>query len=461
MWGIALHKNDEVPLARQLFLALSGRIMSGQIAPGDALPSTRELAGELCVSRNTVCEAYTMLWTEGFIINHPGAASRVADGLAVNILAPERPAAEPKPVPVYRYDFKTGQPDLTLFPWAAWNRDIAEAAARLAPGQMDYSGPKGYAPLCEEIARWLLRSRGMAVDPADVFVTSGATQALYLLVDILRREGRAFALEDPSHPGIRGAILDKGYGVYWMPVDEQGADVTSLTGKAVSAAYVTPSHQFPLGGILPAGCRAELIRLAREGDFYIIEDDYDSEYRYTGAPVSPLYSMDPSRVVYVGTFSKTLFPALRLGFAILPRSLQAAWKHARQYMDVQNPLLEQAALTEFLRKRQMDRHIRRMSKVYGEKRTALITALDEAFGGRVQVQGDASGLHVALRFPGMQFGPAFEKACREASLRVRPVSRFCVETTSHGDTLLAGYGHLKVEEIVEGVRVLKEVIFSR
>lgn len=461
MWGIALHKNDEVPLARQLFLALTGRIMAGQIAPGDALPSTRELAVELGISRNTVCEAYTMLWTEGFIINHPGAASRVADGLAVNALAQEHPAVESKPVPVYRYDFKTGQPDLTLFPWAAWNRDIAEAAARLHPGQMDYSGPKGFPPLCDEIARWLLRSRGMAVDPADVFVTSGATQALYLLVDILRREGRAFALEDPSHPGIRGAVLDKGCGVCWMPVDEQGAVVSSLTGKAVSAAYVTPSHQFPLGGILPAGRRAELIRLAREGDFYIIEDDYDSEYRYTGAPVSPLYSMNPSRVVYVGTFSKTLFPALRLGFAILPRPLQEAWKHARQYMDVQNPLLEQAALTAFLRKRQMDRHIRRMSKVYGEKRSSLIATLDDAFGSRVQVRGDASGLHVALRFPGMQFGPAFELACREAGLRLRPVSRYCVETSSHGDTLLAGYGHLGVDEIKEGIRVLKEVIFSQ
>lgn len=458
MWGIALHKNDEVPLARQLFLALTGRIMAGQIPPGDALPSTRELAVELGVSRNTVCEAYTMLWTEGFIINHPGAASRVADGLAVNARVPERPAVEAKPVPVYRYDFKTGQPDLTLFPWAAWNRDIAEAAARLHPGQMDYSGPKGYAPLCDEIARWLLRSRGMAVDPADVFVTSGATQALYLLVDILRREGRAFALEDPSHPGIRGAVMDRKYDVCWMPVDGQGADISSLSGKAVSAAYVTPSHQFPLGGILPAGRRAELIRLAREGNFYIIEDDYDSEYRYTGAPVSPLYSMNPSRVVYVGTFSKTLFPALRLGFAILPRPLQEAWKHARQYMDVQNPLLEQAALTAFLRKRQMDRHIRRMSKVYGEKRSALIAALDDAFGSRVQVRGDASGLHVALRFTGMQLDPAFEKACREVGLRLRPVSRYCAETLSHGDTLLVGYGHLRMEEIVEGVRVLKGIV---
>ncbi len=460
MWGITLHRNDDVSLARQLFLAVTERITAGQIAPGEALPSTRELALDLGVSRNTVCEAYTMLWTEGFIINHPGAASRVADGLAIAARPPE-PKAEPERAPVhYRFDFKTGQPDLTLFPWSAWNRDIAGAAGRLHPGEMDYSGPKGYPPLCEEIARWLLRTRGMAVDPADVFVTSGATQALYILVEILHREGKSFALEDPSHPGIRGAVMDKGRSVCWMPVDDQGAVVSCLNGKTLSAVYVTPSHQFPLGGILPAGRRTELIRLARDGGFYIMEDDYDSEYRYTGAPVSPLYSMDPSRVVYVGTFSKTLFPALRLGFAILPRPLQPAWKHARQYMDVQNPLLEQAALTEFLRKRQMDRHIRRMNRVYGEKRAVLIHALEEAFGRRVQVRGDASGLHVALRFPGMEFGPTFEQACRGAGLRVRPVSRYCVETTAYSDTLLVGYGHLDEENICEGVRILRELLKS-
>jgi len=458
MWGIELRKNDDVPLSRQLFLALTGRIMDGQIAQGDALPSTRELAVDLGVSRNTVCEAYTMLWTEGFIVNHPGAASRVADGLAVTALRPERPAAQERvPVP-YRYDFKTGQPDLALFPWAAWALDIREAAARLPSGQLSYTGAKGYPPLCGEIARWLLRSRGMAVDPADVFITSGATQALYLLVDILHRGGRAFALEDPSHPGIRTAILDKGYEVCWMPVDRHGADISFLKGRDISAVYVTPSHQFPLGGILPAGRRAELIRLAREHDFYLIEDDYDSEFRYTGAPVSPLYSMDPSRVVYVGTFSKTLFPALRLGFAVLPRPLQAAWEHSRQYMDVQNPILEQAALTEFLRKRQMDRHIRRMSAVYGEKRAALLASVEQEFSQAVDVWGDASGLHVALQFPGRAFGPEFKRACREAGLRIQPVSGYCVETAAHTDKLLAGYGHLGVEEIVEGVKVLRGIL---
>ena len=461
MWGIELRDKSEVSLARQIFLTLKQRILAGQIAQGEALPSTRELAKGLGVSRNTVSEAYEMLWTEGYIVNRQGAPSRVADGLQIasDKGAPIKESKEEQTQPI-RWDFKTGQPDLSLFPRQLWSQMVHHAAGNLSVRQLAYSSPRGYWPLCEEIAHWLLRSRSMEVDPEDIFITSGATQALHLLVDLLYKEGHAYALESPSHQGIRTVVADKGYPLHWMPVDDRGADISSLYDQSISAVYVTPSHQFPLGGILPAGRRTALIRLAMEKDFYVIEDDYDSEFRYVVAPISPIYSMDSSRVIYVGTFSKTLFPALRLGFAILPKPLQARWKHHRMYMDVQNPVLEQAALAEFLNKRKMDKHVQRMRRVYGEKRSILLQSVERAFGSSVQPWGDVSGLHVALQFPGMEFGEPFVRHCREAGIRIASVSQYCPIPNCHQDKLLVGYGHLSHRQIEEGIEALREFIAS-
>jgi len=461
MWGIELRYKDEVNLARQIFLSLKQRILAGQIPQGEALPSTRELAKGLGVSRNTVCEAYDMLWTEGFIVSRQGAPSRVAEGLHIMTKKVEAPPKRKKEQAPVLWDFKTGQPDLSLFPWQLWSQMIHDAANTLSPQQLEYSGPKGYEPLCEEIAQWLLRSRSMEVNPEDVFITSGATQAFHLLVAILHKKGHSFALESPSHPGIRTVIDDRRYPMQWMPVDHQGADVSTLKDKALCAVYVTPSHQFPLGSILPAGRRAALIYLAAEKDFYVIEDDYDSEFRYSGAPVSPIYSMDSSRVIYVGTFSKTLFPALRIGFVVLPKALHAQWKHERNYMDVQNPVLEQAALTEFLHKRKMDKHVQRMRRIYGEKRSVLLSSIEHTFGNFVQPWGDASGLHVAIQIPGMEFGEGFMRECREAGIRISTVTQYCPLQDSHKDKLLVGYGHLSHVQIREGVQALHKFIAKK
>ena len=458
MFGIVLQRGGEVGLSQQIYLSIQKSILSGILGQGEALPSTRELAAELAVSRNTVCTAYDMLWTEGYIENRQGAPSRVADGLKILSEQPVRKSKEKAVKPSIRWDFKTGKPDLTQFPWTVWSKYISLAANTLPARQYAYTGPKGYAPLCEEIARWLMRARNMRVDPGDVFITSGSTQALHLLIDILHREGQMFGIENPSHPGVRVAIRDRGYPLCFLPVDEQGAQVQAIQNERLSAVYVTPSHQFPLGGILPANRRTELIRLAAEKDFYIIEDDYDSEFRYIGPPISPIYSMDSSRVVYVGTFSKTLFPALRIGFVVLPKAMQQRWRHSRNYMDVQNPVLEQAALTEFLKTRKMDKHIRRMKRLYGEKREALLMAVQKTFGGMAIPMGDASGLHIALQFPGFTFKKEFSDQCEQNGIRIVPVTQYCAGNTEYTDTLLVGYGHLSTEQIGEGIQALRNMI---
>ena len=458
MWGIELRYKDQVSLSRQIFLSLKESILSGQLAQGEALPSTRELAKGLNVSRNTVCEAYDMLLAEGFIVSSQGAPTRVADGLHLvtkKTIIPMEHKPEPPPI---LWDFKTGQPDLSQFPLKLWGQLMHKSASTMKTSLLEYSGPKGYEPLCEEIANWLLRSRSMEVNPEDVFITSGATEALHLLVEILHKDGHKFVLENPSHQGIRTVICDKGYDVEWLLVDKQGADLSSFKGKNISAVYVTPSHQFPLGGILPACRRAELIRLANASNFYIIEDDYDSEFRYSGFPISPIYSMDTSHTIYVGTFSKTLFPALRIGFVVLPKQLQRKWRHHRNYMDVQNPILEQITLTDFLHMRKIDKHIARMRKVYGDKREILLHAIKDIFGNTVQPWGDASGLHIALQFAGLEFEEKFISKCKEAGIKLSSVAQYCPMKNIHKDKLLLGYGHLNHQQIIDGIRALHEVI---
>ncbi|WP_411349036.1 PLP-dependent aminotransferase family protein [Paenibacillus sp. WLX2291] len=463
MWGIQLEHQSSITLARQIFLSFRQAILRGNMLEGEALPSTRALARELGVARNTVCEAYDMLDIEGFIMRQQGKATRVASGLKLEQQLDQQPAKQTKtePIPI-RWDFKTGQPDWAAFPWYSWRQCLQKAALDVLPELLSYGNGKGYEPLCEQIADWLLRSRGMEVDPADIFITSGATQAFHLLVHILKQENRAFALESPSHPAIRKIVENNRIPLVWMPVDEQGANVAVLPNHDVSAIYLTPSHQFPLGVILPAERRAEFIRMARNQQFYMIEDDYDSEFRYTGSPISPLYSMDPTRVIYVGTFSKTLFPALRIGFAILPRSLHNAWKENRQYLDVQNPIMEQVALSHFIQQRKLDRHIQRMRRIYREKRNTLLKAIDQYISHEVIVWGDASGLHTVIQLPGLKLDAAFLKRCGDAGIRLTLASEYSTEQSEHSDndTLLIGYGHLKHEDIIGGMKALNSVIMG-
>jgi GntR family transcriptional regulator / MocR family aminotransferase len=266
-------------------------------------------------------------------------------------------------------------------------------------------------------------------------------------------------LEDPCHIGLYNSLVGCGCGIVPLQADDHGIITDQLTGKEhANIVYVTPSHQFPLGGILPASRRSALIRYARENDVYVVEDDYDSEFRYNGAPVAPLYSLDPQRVVYVGTFSKTAFPAMRLGFVILPKTLQSSWREIRTHHDVQNPPFEQAALAELLKSRRFDRYIRAMRNRYGKRRQALMDALKDCFGSGFSTCGDAAGLHAAIRFFGFRFDENFQALCLARGIRAVPLETHCIVKGQHCDELVLGYGHLEPDEIEKGVRLLAAVM---
>ena len=457
MWGIELQRQCEISLSRQIYNTLRDGILDGRIKPGEAMPSTRELAKQLTVSRNTVCEAYEMLLAEGFVISRQGSPTRVAEGLRLE----KSPALERVEETMlhsqsFKADFRTGQPDLRYFPRHLWQQLLIKTFEKMPLNQLGYAGPEGLLPLREEIAAWLFRSKGLAVSSQDIFITAGATQALHLLAHLLCTEGREMLIEDPCHIGMLRALQGKGYSMRPVPVDALGLQTEYLDGKGAGAVYVTPSHQFPLGGILPANRRAALIRFARKYNLYIVEDDYDSEFRYCGAPISPLYSLDSQRVIYVGTFSKILFPALRIGYVVLPRQLHSRWRYLRIYADVQNPPFEQAALAEYLHTRKLDRYVQQMRRLYGQRRQVLLQTLDETFGKECHSWGDAAGLHLALEFPGMHFDKEFAQRGRNNGIRVTPVEYHSIRKGNHLDKLLIGYGHLEPDEIRKGILLLRD-----
>jgi len=461
MLGIELTKQSELPVKRQLYDALRERITSGRLKAGEALPSTRELAQALNISRSTVCESFDMLLAEGYLISRQGASTIVAGNLYVENQAYTIPH-EAVPPQTFAADFRTGSPDLNLFPNFLWQQMMHRSLDEMPLSCYGYTGPQGLAQLRAEIAAWLFRSRGLNVHPDDVFITAGATHALHLAADLMYEEDRSLLMEDPCHTGMLQTFLNKGCKVTPVPVDSQGMNTDFLPkDDNAFAIYVTPSHQFPLGGILPAARRTALIRYAREKELYVIEDDYDSEFRYGGEPIAPLYALDPQQVMYVGTFSKTLFPALRVGFVLLPLKLQKRWRTLRTHTDVQNPPFEQAALAMLLRTRKLDRHIQKMRKIYGQRRQALLNALADSFGSAWLPWGDNAGLHLAVQFSGMQFDGAFHKKCLGDGVYVTPVSYHCIEKNRHLDKLLLGYGHLTPEEIHQCVPLLKQAIGAR
>lgn len=459
MRGIILERHSDMTLARQIYQALREQMLQGQLQPSEVLPSTRQLAQDLAISRNTVYEAYEMLTAEGYIVSRQGAPTRVADGLILKKLelANQLSVENIRPIDTYRADFRTGLPDLRHFPQRRWLQLVHQEAEKLPLNHWGYTGPEGLLTLREQIAAWLLRSKGLTVQSQDIFITAGATHALHILAELLATEKKQeLIVEDPCHTGMLRVLQRNNFQVRPVPVDEWGLQTNALTGAKACAVYITPSHQFPLGGILPAGRRTALVNLAREQDLYLIEDDYDSEFRYIGPPVAPLYTLDPQRVIYVGTFSKILFPALRIGYVILPRSLQPQWRRLRVYTDVQNPPFEQAGLAEFLRTRKLDRHVQNMRRLYGQRRHILLQTLTETFGNCWRPWGDAAGLHLALEFPGRRFDQDFSHNCQQHGIRITPVDYHSIVKGRHLEKMLLGYGHLEPQEIRDGIRIFYE-----
>ncbi|MFE1551845.1 PLP-dependent aminotransferase family protein [Streptomyces sp. NPDC058718] len=442
---------------RALQEALRDAVRSGRLTPGTRLPSSRELAADLGVSRGLVTEAYEQLTAEGYLRSDRGAGTWVG-GAARSAV---RGAHDLAPgVTGVHVDFHPGTPDLSLFPRAAWAAAQRTVMTRLPHPALGYPDPRGLPELREALAGMLARRRGVVADPERLVVCSGVAQASTLLGFVLRARGlRTVGVEDPGSPEHGRLFAATGMDTRWLPLDEEGLLPGPLADSGVRAVVVTPSHQFPSGISWSAERRAALLDWARRVDGYVLEDDYDGDFRYDRAPVGALQGLDPERVAYAGTVSKSLAPGLRLGWMLVPGALLGEVVERKRTMDLGNPVLDQAVLAEFVTRGGYDRQLRRCQRAYRERRDALLAALDEHLPG-TRVSGIAAGLHVIARVPG-RFGPPsrFLARAAEAGVALRPLEEYGTARPADGDIrLVVGYAHLSPSAIARGVRLVAEAV---
>src|SRR5437763_1013758 len=408
------------PLRAQLEDGLREAVRSGRLRAHARLPASRALASDLGVSRRLVVDAYAQLLAEGYLVARRGDGTYVAEAAA----APSAPAAEPQATSL-RFDFFPGFPDLASFPRRPWLRAMRETLAIMPPGSLGYPDARGAIELRRALAGHLRRVRGVVVDPQAIVVCSGAAQALVLLARSLG--GPHLAMEDPGLPPHRWILAAHGARLTPLPVDAHGARVRELEGieagrGRVDAVFVTPAHQSPLGFALAPERRAALLDWAGSTGGLVIEDDYDAEYRYDRAPLGALQGLAPDRVIYMGTASKTLSPALRLGWLVLPPHLIAAFVLERNLSDHGAPTLEQLTLARLIESGSYDRYLRQARRRYRARRDALVRAVARHLP-EAQVTGLAAGLHAVLRLPQPRDGLSVMAAAARRSVGVYPLGQ--------------------------------------
>ena len=483
----ALDRSSDVPLHRQLYEGLRHAVLEGRLVAGTRLPATRRLAVELGVSRNTVMGAFLQLTAEGYVEGRVGSGSYVSSSLPDDLLrvSAERLAGEERDGDESgaRYSghllshrgkllastrtstvrdrglsraFRPGSPALDEFPYGLWKRLTSKTLGHAPEKLFGYGDAAGYRPLREAIADYAGTVRAVRCSWEQVIVTSGAQQALDLCARLLTDPGDAAWIEDPGYEGTRAALTAAGARLVPVPVDEEGLDVRAAIEKSPDArlACVTPSHQYPLGTTMSLSRRLALLEWAVHHGAWIIEDDYDSEFRYSGRPIEALQGLDnEGRVIYIGTFSKVLFPGLRLGYVIVPPELVDAFVNAREIVDRHPPGVQQATLAEFIVEGHFARHVRRMRTLYQRRQTVLVESVSKELSGLLTVRPAEGGMHLIGWLEKGVDDAAASDASAAYGVEVPPLSLYAAQSPLRPG-LLMGYAAVEERRILESVATL-------
>jgi GntR family transcriptional regulator/MocR family aminotransferase len=481
---LAMERDDDTPLHRQLYDQLRGLILDGRLKAGARLPSSRTLSRELGISRNTVTSAFDQLFAEGYLVGKIGAGSFVSDELpedALSARVAEPPPGESMPrrqglskrgarLAALRGQrtskrlpaFALGLPDLDSFPFDVWSRLMTKAWRRPPRELLAHAEPAGYMPLRRAIVDYLRTARGVRCEAEQVIVVAGVQQAIALACHVLLDEGDVALMEEPGYPGVRGALLGAGVRTALAPVDDEGLDIDAGGAAAPDARLVcvAPSNQYPLGVTMPLGRRLRLLDWARQSDGWVLEDDYDSEFRYAGRPLSALQGLDrDGRVVYAGSFSKVMFPSLRIGYLVVPADLAEPFRLARAALDDHPSTIAQPALAAFIEEGHFASHLRRMRRLYAERREALIAALTDRFGAGIGVVPSEAGMHLCA-LPAPDLAPGKRDVDIQAAAATRGVTvsalstYYAAETTARG--LLLGYSAVPEARMPDAVERLAQ-----
>ncbi|WP_085907796.1 PLP-dependent aminotransferase family protein [Kiloniella majae] len=499
---VVLDKASEHSLQQQLFTQLREMVLSGRLQPGERLPSTRALGKELACSRNTVLGAFDQLLAEGYLEGVSGSGTYISKELPDDIgVISARSSVYSQPDPKIsprglsrRGDqlaimqkekrahknypaFSPGMTDVESFPFPLWARSLSRTWRYPKDDLLRNPDPCGYIPLRKEIADYLRVARGIKCDWQQVMITSGARQATDFMARILLDAGDTAWFEEPGYPGLKGPLHSAGIEMAYVPVDDEGLSVDAGRAMAKNArmAVVSPSHQYPLGVVMSLRRRLELLDWAEENNAWILEDDYESEFRFSGKPISSLQGLEAerhghlqeghiqgaSRVVYLGSFSKVLFHVLRLGYLVVPEHLVDAVSSARMLMDERSSLLAQPALADFMAEGHFSSHIRRMRKVYAQRQEMLVKGIENYLSDYLVINPNIAGLHITAYFT--------EVACRKTTDReivaeadkvnisASPLSLFYNDKTSARQGLLMGYGACHQDQIESGCKRLASV----
>lgn len=474
---IALKERKDRPWYSQIYGQIRDAVLSGRLGTGEKLPSTRELAASLQLSRNTINLAYERLLAEGYLESRRGSGTYASTHIPARLgksTAAVSGSAEPirlarwaRDLEKWRdapssldlpYDFKPGRPSLDHFPAATWRRITSRHLRRLSPELARYGEPAGYWPLREAIAAYLRRSRAVICNPDQVVVTAGAQQALDLLARLLLSPGQRVVVENPCYPGAVAVFRAARAKLIAVPVDAQGIQIDFLP-QGARLLYVTPSHQYPCGGLLPLSRRLALLNWARKHRTVVIEDDYDCEFRYGSRPVESLQGLDQSGlVIYLGTFSKVLFPKLRVGYIVLPASLVKQFVALKWISDRQTVGLDQRFLADFMIEGYFGRYLRRMSRLYRERREALLESLDRHAREYIEVVPSVAGLHLTGWMRGRVNMTLLKARAAELGVGIYPLTPYFLEDPRPG--LLFGYGAISTGNIRTGIRRLGQILAS-
>jgi len=451
---IRLDRSAGEPLRLQLEQELRAAIRSGRLAAGERLPSSRELAAELGISRGLVLECYGQLQAEGFLSARAGSATRVA----ANAHEAREPAVPRPRLERVSIDFRPGVPDLASFPRRDWSWALREACRVATPSELDYGDPRGIETLREVLAGYLRRVRGTVTTPEEIVICSGFAQGINLVLQALAGKGvRRVAIEDPGDDDYHVMCRRLGMEAVAVAIDADGIDVEELAGTDVGAVILTPTHQFPTGIALAPHRRQALIAWARERDATIIEDDYDAEFRYDRAPVGALQGLAPDRVALLGTVSKSLAPTLRIGWVLCPSWMLESLTEEKRLSDRGSPAIEQLALGAMIAAGRYDRHLRHMRRVYRGRRDTLIRALAE-HAPRVTLHGLAAGFHALAALGDGADEPALVAAARERSVGLYGVDSCRTGSREGPPALVLGFGNLTEAAIARGMRTISDLL---
>lgn len=484
---LALDRESDVPMHRQLFDQLRGLILDGRLTPGKRLPSSRALARDLAVSRNTITAAFDQLFAEGYLTGRVGSGSYVSDQLPEDALTAradpgDRAAQEPRRLGLSRRGvrlaalrgkrmdrrtkaFSIGLPDLDRFPFDVWSRLMTKAWRRPPRELLANAEPAGYLPLRQAIVDYLTTARGVRCTADQVIIVAGVQQAISLACHVLLDEGDVALMEEPGYPGVRGALMGAGVGTRTAPVDEEGLDIDAGEALAPDARLVcvAPSHQYPLGVTMTLARRLKLLDWAARHDGWVLEDDYDSEYRYSGRPLSALQGLDQGgRVVYAGTFSKVMFPSLRIGYLVVPEDLAEPFGNARAALDDHPSSIAQPALAAFIEDGHFASHLRRMRKLYAERREALAVQLNNHFGEAISLAPSQAGMHLLARLNG-DLAPGLsdrdiQRRAADHGVTVSALSAYYARAQDADRGLLLGFSAVPVSAMQASVERLTKAI---